>query len=126
MDIGIAVDNGDGLITPVLRDAAARSLAELARDWSGLREKVKNRRLALADYSGATFYLSDLGTFSVVEAFDSIVPIGAAAILSVAASRPQGASFTLACDHRVAFGADAARFLETLGQQLKDPGKLWA
>ncbi len=126
VDIGIAVDNGDGLITPVLRDAAARSLAELARDWSGLREKVKSRRLAPADYSGATFYLSDLGVFSVVEAFDSIVPIGAAAILSVAASRPQGASFTLACDHRVVFGADAARFLETLGQQLKDPGKLLA
>ena len=126
VDIGIAVDNGDGLITPVLRDAAARSLAELARDWSGLREKVKSRRLAPADYSGATFYLSDLGIFSVVEAFDSIVPIGAAAILSVAASRPQGASFTLACDHRVVFGADAARFLETLGQQLKDPGKLLA
>ncbi len=126
VDIGIAVDNGDGLITPVLRDAAARSLAELARDWSGLRGKVKSRRLAPADYSGATFYLSDLGTFSIVEAFDSIVPIGAAAILSVAASRPQGASFTLACDHRVVFGADAARFLETLGQQLKDPGKLLA
>jgi len=56
----------------------------------GLREKVKTRRLAPADYSGATFYLSDLGVFSVVDAFDSIVPIGASAILSVAASRPQG------------------------------------
>jgi pyruvate dehydrogenase E2 component (dihydrolipoamide acetyltransferase) len=126
VDIGIAVDNGDGLITPVLRDAAGRSLAELAQDWNGLREKVKSRRLTPADYSGATFYLSDLGVFSVVEVFDSIVPIGASAILSVAASRPQGAFFTLACDHRVVFGADAARFLETLRQQLKDPGKLLA
>jgi pyruvate dehydrogenase E2 component (dihydrolipoamide acetyltransferase) len=126
VDIGIAVDNGEGLITPVLRDAAGRSVAELAKDWSGLREKVKSRRLAPAEYSGATFYLSDLGVFSVVEAFDSIVPIGASAILSVAASRPDGAFFTLACDHRVVFGADAARFLETLRQQLKNPGKLLA
>ncbi len=70
VDIGIAVDNGDGLITPVLRDAAVRSLAELAQDWSGLRDKVKSRRLAPAEYSGATFYLSDLGVFSVVEAFE--------------------------------------------------------
>jgi pyruvate dehydrogenase E2 component (dihydrolipoamide acetyltransferase) len=124
VDIGIAVDNGDGLITPVLRDAAGRSSAELANDWSGLREKVKTRRLVPADYSGATFYLSDLGVFSVVDAFDSIVPIGASAILSVAASRPQGASFTLACDHRVVFGADAARFLGTLRDQLKEPGRL--
>lgn len=126
VDIGIAVDNGDGLITPVLRDAAGRSMTQLAQDWTGLREKVKSRRLAPADYSGATFYLSDLGVFSVVEVFDSIVPIGASAILSVAASRPQGAYFTLACDHRVVFGADAARFLETLREQLKDPGKLLA
>lgn len=124
VDIGIAVDNGEGLITPVLRDAAGRSLAVLAQDWSALREKVKTRRLVPADYSGATFYLSDLGVFSVVEAFDSIIPAGASAILSVAASRPQGASCTLACDHRVVFGADAARFLQTLETQLKDPEKL--
>jgi pyruvate dehydrogenase E2 component (dihydrolipoamide acetyltransferase) len=126
VDIGIAVDNGDGLITPVLRDAAGRTLAALAQDWNALREKVKSRRIAPADYSGATFYLSDLGVFSVVEAFDSIIPPGAAAILSVAASRPQGASCTLACDHRVVFGADAARFFESLRQQLNDPEKLLA
>ena len=126
VDIGIAVDNGDGLITPVLRDAARRSLDELAKDWAFLRDKVGSRRLVPADYSGATFYLSDLGVFSVVEEFDSIIPPGAAAILSVAASRPQGAYFTLACDHRVVFGADAARFLETLRQKITDPSKLLA
>jgi len=124
IDIGIAVDSGDGLITPVLRDAAGRSLAALAQDWNSLRDKVKSRRLMPADYSGATFYLSDLGVFSVVYAFDSIIPPGASAILSIAASRQQGTFFTLTCDHRVVFGADAARFLETLGQQLQDPGKL--
>jgi pyruvate dehydrogenase E2 component (dihydrolipoamide acetyltransferase) len=126
IDVGIAVGSGDGLITPVLRDAAGRSWAALAQDWNSLRDKVKSRRLMPADYSGATFYLSDLGVFSVVYAFDSIIPLGASAILSVAASRRQGTFFTLTCDHRVVFGADAARFLETLGQQLQDPGKLRA
>jgi len=126
IDVGIAVDSGDGLITPVLRDAAGRSWAALAQDWNSLRDKVKSRRLMPADYSGATFYLSDLGVFSVVYAFDSIIPLGASAILSVAASRRQGTFFTLTCDHRVVFGADAARFLETLGQQLQDPDKLLA
>lgn len=124
VDIGIAVDNGDGLITPILRDAASRSLAALAQDWSALREKVKSRRLVPADYTGATFYLSDLGVFSFVEAFDSIIPAGASAILSVAAARPQGTACTLACDHRVVFGADAARFFATLREQLSDPDKL--
>lgn len=126
IDIGIAVDNGDGLITPVLRDAAGRALTALEQEWAGLREKVKTRRLLPAEYSGATFYLSDLGVFSVVHDFDSIVPVGATAILSVAAARPEGAFFTLACDHRVVFGVDAARFLETLRQHLTDPSGLLA
>ncbi len=118
IDIGIAVDNGEGLITPVLRNAAGRSLAELSEDWTRLRERANNRRLAPADYSGATFYLSDLGIYSVVHAFDSLIPLGASAILSVAAAGPQGAFCTLTCDHRVVFGADAARFLQTLERQL--------
>lgn len=124
IDIGIGVDNGEGLITPVLRDAAGRSLSVLAADWATLRDKAKNRRLAPVDYSGATFYLSDLGIFSVVHQFDSIVPAGASAVLSIAASGPHGAYFTLTCDHRVIFGADAARFLQTLARHLKDPETL--
>ena len=127
VDIGIMVESGDGLITPVLRDAATRPMAALAQDWARMRDKVRSRRLAPADYTGATFYLSDLATSPVVYAFDSIVPIGASAILSVAApSGPQGAFCTLACDHRVVFAVDAARFLETFAQQLKDPAKLAA
>lgn len=125
IDIGIAVDNGEGLITPVLRDAAGRSLAALNEAWAKLREQTATRRLAPADYSGATFYISNLGVHSIVHDFDLIVPIGACAILSVAACGPDGALFTLTCDHRVVFGADAARFLETLEQYLKDPGKLF-
>ena len=124
IDIGVALDSGQGLITPVLRDAAGRSLAELNDAWTKLREQATTRRLAPADYSGATFYISNLGVHSVVRQFDSIVPIGACSILSIAASGPHGASFTLTCDHRVVFGADAARFLETLEQYMKDPVKL--
>jgi pyruvate dehydrogenase E2 component (dihydrolipoamide acetyltransferase) len=126
VDIGIAVDNGEGLITPVLRDVAARPLSALSADWTKLREQAKSRRLAPADYSGATFYVSDLGVFSVVHQFDSIIPVGASAILSIAASGPQGAYFTLTCDHRVIFGADAARFLQTLARLLKEPEQLFA
>jgi pyruvate dehydrogenase E2 component (dihydrolipoamide acetyltransferase) len=124
VDIGIAVDIPEGLLTPVLRDVARRPLADLAKDWGVLRDKVKTRRLAPQDYRGATFYLSDLGVFPVVQSFDSIIPLGACAILSVAAARKEGATFTLSCDHRVVFGADGARFLTTLSGWLSDPGKL--
>lgn len=125
IDIGVAVDTPGGLITPVLRNVAARSLAELSQDWHRLREKVKARRLAPEDYRGATFYLSDLGVFPVVYAFDSLIPAGASAILSVAANRPDGAFCTLACDHRVVFGGDAARFLQTLSEWLAKPAQLF-
>lgn len=124
VDIGIAVDVPEGLITPVLHEVGRRPLADLAEDWKTLRDKLKTRRLAPQDYRGATFYLSDLGVFSVVESFDSIVPLGASAILSVAAARAEGARFTLSCDHRVIYGADAARFLTTLGEWLSEPKRL--
>ncbi len=124
IDIGIAVDSPEGLITPVLRDVSGRSLGELGADWQAVREKVRSRRLVPSDYRGATFYLSDLGVFPVVYAFDSIVPAGASAILSVAANRKKGAFCTLSCDHRVVFGGDAARFLQTLNEVLSDPAKL--
>jgi len=125
IDVAVAIDDGDGLITPVLRDAAAKPLADLAADWTRMREQARSRRLTPADYSGATFYLSNLGKFPVVYTFDSIIPSGASAILSVATSKAQGTLFTLACDHRVLFGVDAARFLTTLEELLKDPERLF-
>lgn len=119
IDIAIAVDTADGLITPVLHNAV-RPLPELNEDWRELREKVARRRLVPADYSGATFYLSNLGMFAGVEQFDAIVPLGAAAILAVAAPARDGLTrLTLTCDHRVVAGADAARFLATLDEQVR-------
>jgi len=119
IDVAIAVDTEGGLITPVLRDAM-RPLAELAEDWRELRDKVARRRLVPADYTGATFYLSNLGMFAAVEQFDAIVPLGASAILAVAAPAHDGRTrLTLTCDHRVIAGADAARFLTTLAGQFQ-------
>jgi pyruvate dehydrogenase E2 component (dihydrolipoamide acetyltransferase) len=121
VDIGIAVDVPGGLLTPVLRDAARRPLDELAEDWRILRDKIKRNRLAPDDYQGATFYLSNLGVFEQVTHFDALVPPGAAAILALGAEQDGRAEFTLSCDHRVVFGADAARFLASLSQMLDEP-----
>ncbi len=124
VDVGIAVDLAGGLVTPVLRDMAGRPLAELAEDWRILKEKVFRRRLAREDYTGATFYLSNLGMFPAVDRFDALLPLGAAAILAVGAAREGKAELTLSCDHRVVYGADAARFLESLSERLADPQQL--
>ncbi|RBM03445.1 2-oxo acid dehydrogenase [Acidithiobacillus ferridurans] len=125
VDMGVAVDTGNGLITPVLRDAAKRPLKELAEDWRILLGKVKKGRIYPEDYQGASFYLSNLGVFPQIERFNAIVPVGASAILAVAAAGSDGLTdFTLSCDHRVIFGADAARFLQRLGKRLEDPSWL--
>jgi pyruvate dehydrogenase E2 component (dihydrolipoamide acetyltransferase) len=118
IDIGIAVDFPEGLLTPVLRDVARKSLFALSGEWRVLLEKATTRRITPADYSGATFYLSDLGVFSCVRSFESIIPQGAAALLSVAAVEGERALCTLNCDHRVVFGGDAARFLQTLEKRI--------
>ena len=124
VDIGIAVDMSEGLITPVLRAVGERSAAALTEEWRGLVEMAMARRLPAANYRGATFYLSDLGVFPVVHAFDAIIPAGASALLSVAAIRNETALCTLNCDHRVVFGADAARFLQTLETIIANPETL--
>ncbi len=121
VDVGIAMETEDGLTSPVLRDAAQRTIDELAEDWRDLKDRVKNHRARPEEYRGATFYLSNLGTVSDVFSFDAIVPLGAAAILAVAADTEQGTLLTISCDHRLLAGADAAKFLQSLGQRLCDP-----
>ncbi len=120
VDVAIAVDTPDGLISPVLRDVAGRPLEELAEDWRILKDKTQRRRLQPSDYEGAGFYLSNLGVFPRVLWFDAIVPLGASAILAVAAADKAGrCALTISCDHRVLAGADAARFMEDLSEAIE-------
>ncbi|MCY0906753.1 MAG: 2-oxo acid dehydrogenase subunit E2 [Sulfobacillus thermotolerans] len=115
VDIGIAVEAGDSLLTPVLRDMGEKSLAAIQTEWKALLERTKAARLLPPEYSGATFYLSNLGVYPIVKQFDAVVPLGASAILAIAAMDKEGtADCTLTCDHRVVFGADAAHFLTHL------------
>ena len=122
IDVGVAVDTGEGLVTPILRDAGGRPLSELREDWRILKQKAKLGRLAPEDYSGGTFYLSNLGTFPEVLSFDAILPSTAGAILAVAAPDETGSvHMTLACDHRTLYGAHAARFMGALASLLPTP-----
>ncbi len=118
VDVGIAVDMPAGLVTPVLRDMAQRPLDELAKEWSALKKKVLRQRLQPQDYQGATIYLSNLGMFEGITRFDAIVPSGASAILALGAAHDGIADATITADHRVVYGADAARFLQTLNKKL--------
>jgi pyruvate dehydrogenase E2 component (dihydrolipoamide acetyltransferase) len=134
--IGIAVALPDGLITPVLRDCQAKSLAQIAVESRDLAERARARKLKVNELSGATFSISNLGMFDVTE-FSAIINPPEGAILAVGAVRRlpvvDGAgalgvgrrmTLTLSCDHRVMDGAMGARFLQDLGRLLEEPLRL--
>ena len=133
--IGIAVALDDGLITPVLRDCQAKSLAQIAVEARALAERTRARKLRATELSGATFSISNLGMFDVAE-FSAIINPPEGAILAVGSVRRvpvvedaglgvgRRMMLTLSCDHRVMDGAMGARFLQDLKRLLEAPLRL--
>src|SRR5713226_2857440 len=133
--IGIAVALEDGLITPVLRDCEAKSLAQIAVEARDLAERARTRKLRVSEISGATFSISNLGMFDVSE-FSAIINPPEGAILAVGSVRRvpvvedaglgvgRRMMLTLSCDHRVMDGAMGARFLQDLKRLLEEPLRL--
>ena len=130
--VGVAVAVEDGLITPVIRHADRKGLAEIAAEAKALADKARARRLAPEDYTGATFSVSNLGMYDIDE-FTAVINPPEAAILAVGrvVEKPavvDGAvvprklmRVTLSCDHRVVDGATGAVFLRTLKLMLENP-----
>ena len=133
--IGIAVAAEDTLVVPVVADADRRSLGDIARTTRSLAGKVRDGSVTPPELAGATFTVSNLGMFGI-DSFSAVINMPQAAILAVGAVRrtpvagPDDevvvrpvATLTLACDHRVLYGADGARFLARLRELLEQP--LW-
>jgi pyruvate dehydrogenase E2 component (dihydrolipoamide acetyltransferase) len=135
INVGIAVATDDALLVPVIRDADALSLAAIARSSRELAAKARERALAPQDLSDATFTVSNLGMFGVTR-FTAVIDEPQAAILAVGAvedrviardGRPTVAPMltaTLAADHRIVYGADAARFLVHVRDLLQNPMRM--
>ena len=130
--IGMAVAVEDGLITPVIRNADMKTLAEIGADAKELAGRARNRRLKPEEYTGATFSVSNLGMFDIDDFTAVINPpeAGIVAIGSIVAKAvPDGERVvvrrrmrvTMSCDHRVIDGATGAAFLKTLKQMLENP-----
>src|SRR5882762_2718235 len=80
--IGMAVAVEDGLITPVIRNADGKSLAEIGREAKELAERARNRRLQPNEYTGATFSVSNLGMFDI-DQFTAVINPPEAGIIAV-------------------------------------------
>jgi pyruvate dehydrogenase E2 component (dihydrolipoamide acetyltransferase) len=133
--IGVAVAMEEGLITPVLRDCHAKSLARIAVEARDLAERARARKLRAPELTGATFSISNLGMFDVTE-FSAIINPPEGAILAVGSVRVvpvvsdtglgvgRRMALTLSCDHRVMDGAMGARFLQDVKRLLEAPLRL--
>ena len=130
--IGMAVAVEDGLITPVIRDADRKTLAEIGTEARELAQRARNRKLKPDEYTGATFSVSNLGMFDI-DQFTAVINPPESGIIAVGSIVPkpvaEGAAvvvrrrlrLTMSCDHRVIDGATGAQFLRTLKQMLENP-----
>ena len=132
VDLCVAVATEGGLTTPVVRNAAARSAAEIAVAVAELAAKARAGKLVREDITGGTFTVSNLGMFGI-DQFDAIINPPQVGILAVGAARERViardggmavarvATLTLSADHRVVDGAVGAAFLADLRRELESP-----
>ena len=131
LGIAVAIDGG-GLITPVLRNADTKSLAEISSESKDLVSRARTRKLLPEEYANSTFTISNLGMLGIDE-FSAIINPPESAILAVGAVAEKAVvvdgrveaglrcRLTLSCDHRVVDGATGAKFLQSLKQILENP-----
>jgi pyruvate dehydrogenase E2 component (dihydrolipoamide acetyltransferase) len=131
INVGVAVATDDGLVVPVIARADSLPLRELVPRMKDLVRRAREHELSPEELSGGTFTLTNLGMMGI-DSFDAIINTPEAAILAVGRVRtvpewrdggwvPRRAiSATLSVDHRVADGADGARFLADLQSVLSD------
>ncbi|HKZ71129.1 MAG TPA: dihydrolipoamide acetyltransferase family protein, partial [Anaerolineales bacterium] len=135
INIGLAVAVEEGLIVPVIHRADQMGVNQLAARRVELVGRAQANKLSLADLSGGTFTISNLGMYGV-DAFNAIVNPPQAAILAVSriadrvvplngqpAVQPM-LTLSLSCDHRVVDGARGAQFLQTLAEMIEEPLRL--
>jgi pyruvate dehydrogenase E2 component (dihydrolipoyllysine-residue acetyltransferase) len=133
--LGVAVATERGLIVPVIRDVDRKPLAELARELAELAQRVRDGKTTLEDLRGGTFTITNIGALGGTGAIP-IINYPEVAILGVARAREEAVPrdgaivprlmlpLSLTFDHRVADGADGARFASAIVRRLERPDQL--
>jgi 2-oxoglutarate dehydrogenase complex dihydrolipoamide succinyltransferase (E2) component len=129
---GIAVDTGESLLVPVIRDAAKKGIVELSREAIQLTEKARDGKLALQDIQGGTISLTNAGVYGALLATPIIhQPQSAILWMGKVMEAPvvrEGQIvirsmmyLCLSYDHRIIMGAQAVRFLQAVKKSLENP-----
>ena len=134
VNIAVAVAAPDAP-APVVADADAKTLAQIAVETRALAQLAQTASLAPDQVSGATFTISNLGMHGVTQ-FSAILNPSQAAILAIGSVREHAVvldgglvsrrqmSLTATCDHRILYGADAATFVQSIKTTLEQPLRL--
>ncbi|MFN8164327.1 MAG: dihydrolipoamide acetyltransferase family protein [Solirubrobacterales bacterium] len=133
VNVGIAVAAEDALVVPTIKDADRKSLGEIGRESRWLAARVRSGELTPPELAGGTFTVSNLGMFGMT-AIHPVINLPQAAILGIGTMRDVRArgvdgeiedtklmTLTLSCDHRILYGAEAARFLGAIRDLLEQP-----
>ena len=133
IDVAVAVDTGDSLLTPLVRDIGGVDIARVAELAGEVVARTRDKKLTAADLEGGAITVSNLGMLGV-DSFTAIINPPQVMILAVGTvqerlvlngGKPEAARFcalTLACDHRVINGAAGAKFLAAICQNLQSVG----
>ncbi|WP_454760049.1 pyruvate dehydrogenase complex dihydrolipoamide acetyltransferase [Caulobacter segnis] len=131
-DIAVAVAVEGGLITPIIRKAETKGLAQISAEMKDLAQRAKDKKLKPEEFQGGTFSISNLGMFGI-KSFASIINEPQGAIMSVGAGDQRAVvkngeikvatvmTVTLTCDHRVVDGSVGAKFLAAFKPLIEEP-----
>jgi pyruvate dehydrogenase E2 component (dihydrolipoamide acetyltransferase) len=132
VNVGVAVAAEEALVVPTIFDADRKGLRQIAEDVRTVAAKVRDGSVIPPELSGGTFTVSNLGMYGI-EVFDAVINMGQAAIVSIGAIREAPAvrdgqvvpaklmKATIACDHRILYGAEGAEFLARVKALLEEP-----
>jgi pyruvate dehydrogenase E2 component (dihydrolipoamide acetyltransferase) len=132
VNVGVAVAAQDALVVPTIFDADQKGLRQIAAESRTLAERVREQSITPPELSGGTFTVSNLGMYGI-SGFHAVINPPQAGILAVGeiVERPVVRSgeittahqmgVTLACDHRILYGADGAGFLARVRALLEEP-----
>jgi pyruvate dehydrogenase E2 component (dihydrolipoamide acetyltransferase) len=132
VNVGVAVAAQDALVVPTVFDADLKGLAQIATETRALAQRVRDGTITPPELSGGTFTVSNLGMFGI-SSFAAVINPPQAGILAVGAiaERPVVKDgeitignlmpMTLACDHRILYGAEGAVFADRIRNLLEEP-----
>ena len=134
-DVSVAVATPNGLITPIIKDAANKSLKDISNEMKELAGKAKEGKLKPAEFQGGTISVSNLGMFGISN-FAAIVNPPQGAILAIGAGEQRAVvkdgqvkvatvmTVTMSTDHRCIDGAIGAEYLQVFKKLLENPMSL--